>query len=102
MYVFGVVVSDADETPIGRASVALKAELPSLFPEHGFEFLGPQDLREIGPAEANRLLFRVLASQVRDTEHEEMVSDLASPELVLLIQDCVNRIVAAAKARSIN
>ena len=30
MYVFGVVLSDADETPIGRASVALKAELPSL------------------------------------------------------------------------
>jgi hypothetical protein len=25
-----------------------------------------------------------------------------SPELVLEIQDCVNRIVAAAKARSIN
>jgi hypothetical protein len=39
-----VVLSDADETPIGRASVALKTELPSLFPEHGFEFLGPQDL----------------------------------------------------------
>jgi len=43
MYVFGVVVSDSDETPVGRASAALKAELPSLFPEHGFEFLGPQD-----------------------------------------------------------
>jgi hypothetical protein len=88
MYVFGVVVSDADETPIGRASVALKAELPSLFPEHGFEFLGPQDLREIGPAEANRLLFRVLASQVRDTEHEEMVSDLASSDPGLRQSDC--------------
>lgn len=47
MYVFGVVLSDADEAPIGRASVALKAELPSLFPEHDFEFLGPQDLTEI-------------------------------------------------------
>ena len=102
MYVFGVVLSDADETPIGRASVALKAELPSLFPEHGFEFLGPQDLTEISPAEADRLLFRVLASQVRDTDYGEIVSDLASPELVLQIQACVNRIVAAAKARSIN
>ena len=100
MYVFGVVLSDADETPIGRASVALKAELPSLFPEHGFEFLGPQDLTEIGQAEADRLLFRVLASQVGNTDHG--VSDLASPELVLEIQNCVNRIVAAAKARSIN
>jgi hypothetical protein len=66
--VFGVV-SDADETPIGRASVALKAELPSLFPEQGFEILGPQDLTEIGQAEADRLLFRVLASQVRNTDH---------------------------------
>jgi hypothetical protein len=36
MYVFGVVLSDADETPIGRASVALKAELPSLFPDLNF------------------------------------------------------------------
>jgi hypothetical protein len=60
MYVFGVVLSDADETPIGRASVALKAGLPSLFPEHGFEFLGAQDLTEIGQAEADRLLFRSL------------------------------------------
>jgi hypothetical protein len=61
MHVFGVVLSDADETPIGRASVALKAELPSLFPEHGFEFLGPQHLTEIGQAEAARLLRRKYA-----------------------------------------
>jgi hypothetical protein len=47
MYVFGVVLSDADETPIGRASVALKAELPSLFPEHGFEFLGEADRGQV-------------------------------------------------------
>ena len=39
MYVFGVVVTDADETPMGRASEALCAELPRLFPEHRFEFL---------------------------------------------------------------
>jgi hypothetical protein len=30
MYVFGVVVTDADETPIGRASEALRAELHPL------------------------------------------------------------------------
>jgi hypothetical protein len=101
MYVFGVVVSDADETPTGRASAALRVELPPLFPEHGFEFLGPDDLRELGPEEAARLLFHVLASQVRSRD-DVVVGDLASPELVLKIQDCVDRIVVAAKARSIN
>jgi hypothetical protein len=101
MYVFGVVVSDADETPIGRASAALRDELPPLFPEHGFEFLGPEDLRDLAPEEAARLLFHVLASQVRDTD-DSPVTDLASPELVLTIQHCVDRIVVAAKARSIN
>jgi hypothetical protein len=39
MYVLGVVVTDADETPTGRASEALRAQLPGLFPEHRFEFL---------------------------------------------------------------
>ena len=64
MYVFGVVVTDADETPTGRASEALRAELPSLFPEHRFEFLNPNELPQIGKVKARALLFHVLASQI--------------------------------------
>jgi len=103
MYVFGVVVTDADETPIGRASEALRAELPGLFPEHRFEFLNPNELPQIGKVQARALLFHVLASQICASDDEEVdVSELASPELLQTIQDSVDRIVATAKARTLN
>jgi hypothetical protein len=38
MYVFGVVVSDADETPIGRASVALKLNYRACFQNMALNF----------------------------------------------------------------
>jgi hypothetical protein len=41
MFMFGVVVAGSDETAVGRASAALRAQLPTIFPEHVFEFLGP-------------------------------------------------------------
>ena len=102
MYVFGVVVTDADETPTGRASEALRVELPTLFPEHRFEFLNPNELPQIGKAKARALLFHVLASQISDGDEELDLSELASPELLQSIQDSVDRIVAAAKARTFN
>ena len=102
MYVFGVVVTDADETPTGRASEALCAELPRLFPEHRFEFLYPSELSQIGRVEARALLFHVLASQVCSSDEDVDLSELASPELVQTIQDSVNRIIAAARRRSFN
>jgi hypothetical protein len=102
MYLFGVVVTDADETPMGRASQALRAELPRLFPEHRFEFLNPSELPKIGKLEARALLFHVLASQVCVEDEEPDLSELASPELLQAIQDSVDRIVATAKARSLN
>jgi hypothetical protein len=102
MYLFGVVVTDADETPMGRASQALRAELPRLFPEHRFEFLNPSELPKIGKLEARELLFHVLASQVCVEDEEPDLSELASPELLQAIQDSVDRIVATAKARSLN
>jgi hypothetical protein len=82
MYVFGVVVTDADETPIGRASEALRAELPTLFPEHRFEFLNPSELPQIGKLKARALLFHVLASQICTGDEDLYLSVLASPELV--------------------
>lgn len=93
MYLFGVVVTDAEETPMGRASEALRAELPGLY---------PRELPQIGRVETRSLLFRVLASQVCSSDEELDLSELASPELVQTIQDSVNRIVAAAKTRSLN
>jgi hypothetical protein len=102
MYLFGVVVTDADETPMGRASQALRAELPRLFPEHRFEFLNPSELPKIGKLEARALLFHVLASQICVEDEEPDLSELASPELLQAIQDSVDRIVATAKARSLN
>jgi hypothetical protein len=102
MYVFGVVVTDADETPIGRASEALRAELPPLFPEHRFEFLNPSELPQIGKVQARALLFHVLASQICAEDDEVDISELASPELLQSIQDSVDRIVATAKARTLN
>jgi len=68
MYVFGVVVTDADETPTGRASEALCAELPRLFPEHRFEFLNPSELLQIGKLKARALLFHVLARSALATK----------------------------------
>jgi hypothetical protein len=102
MYVFGVVVSDADETPTGRASEALRAELPGLFPEHRFEFLNPNELPQIGKVKARALLFHVLASQICADDEELDPFELAAPELLQSIQDSVDRIVAAAKARTFN
>jgi hypothetical protein len=102
MHVFGVVVTDADETPMGRASEALCAELPRLFPEHRFEFLNPSELPQLGKREAQALLFHVLVSQMCAEDEEPDLSELASPELLQTIQDSVDRIVAAAKARTLN
>jgi hypothetical protein len=102
MYVFGVVVTDSDETPTGRASEALRAELPTLFPEHRFEFLNPNELPQIGKLKARALLFHVLASQICAGDEEMDLSELASPELLQTIQDSVDRIVATAKVRSLN
>jgi hypothetical protein len=102
MYLFGVVVTDADETPTGRASEALRAELPILFPEHRFEFLNPRELPQIGSVETCTLLFHVLASEISSSGEDIDLSELASPELLQIIQDSVDRIVAAAKTRSYN
>ena len=44
MYVFGIVVSGSDGSPVGRASDALRAELPGVFPKFVFDFVGPEEL----------------------------------------------------------
>jgi hypothetical protein len=44
----------------------------------------------------------VLASQICAGDEEPDLSELASPELLQTIQDSVDRIVAAAKARTLN
>jgi hypothetical protein len=101
MYVFGIIISDSDDTPGGPASAALRLQLPDLFPEHGFEFVPREELTEIQPPARDELLFRVLATEVH-TEDEELVAECAGPELVETIQAAVDKIVAAAKRRNVN
>ena len=76
MYVFGIVVAASDETPIGRASATLQVQLPALYPEHRFQFLGRKDLK----SEEAELLFQVLVAEVRDVTDDEVVSEMASPD----------------------
>src|SRR6266516_585517 len=91
MYVFGIVVAASDETPIGRASATLQVQLPALYPEHRFQFLGCKDLK----SEEAELLFQVLVAEVRDVTDDEVVSEMASPDLVQTLQNAVDGIVAA-------
>jgi hypothetical protein len=65
MYMFGIVVADSDKTPIGRASAALRAQLPAIFPEHIFKFVEPEQISDVEPGEAEELLFHVLAAEAR-------------------------------------
>jgi hypothetical protein len=99
MYVFGIVVAASDETPIGRASATLQVQLPALYPEHRFQFLGRKDLKS---EEEEELLFQVLVAEVRDVTDDEVVSEMASPDLVQTLQNAVDGIVAAAKIRNVN
>src|SRR6266436_6340826 len=89
MYVFGIVVAASDETPIGRASATLQVQLPALYPEHRFQFLGRKDLKSE-------------EAEVRDVTDDEVVSEMASPDLVQTLQNAVDGIVAAAKIRNVN
>src|SRR3954464_5597609 len=73
MYVFGIVVTTSDATPVGRASDALRAQLPGMFPEFAFEFVGPEELEsELAPHE---LLFRVLGAEVHRESDGETISE---------------------------
>jgi hypothetical protein len=101
MYVFGIVVSASDDSLVGRASAALRLQLPELFPEHGFEFVPQEELTEVQPTAREELLFRVLATEVHN-EDEELIAECAGPELVGEIQAAVDKIVAAAKRRNAN
>jgi hypothetical protein len=102
MYMFGIVVADSDETPIGRASAALRAQLPAIFPEHVFEFVEPEKLSDVEPREAEELLFHVFAAEARRVIDDEPLNEIASPDIVRTIQMAVDKIVAKAKARSVN
>jgi hypothetical protein len=100
MYVFGIVVTTSDATPAGRASEALRTQLPGMFPEFAFEFVGPEELEsELAPHE---LLFRVLGADVQRESDGETISEEVTYEMVQAVQAAVDKIVAAAKARGIN
>ena len=101
MYVFGIVVSDSDGTPVGRASDALRAELPGVFPKFVFDFVGPEEL-ELDLRKPGELLFRVLAADVQRVRDGKTISEEATFEMIQTIQEAVDKIVIAAKAKAIN
>jgi hypothetical protein len=73
MYAFGIVVTTSDATPAGRASEALRTQLPGMFPEFVFELVGPEELEsERAPHE---LLFRVLGAEVQRESDGETISE---------------------------
>jgi len=53
-------------------------------------------------SEEAALLFQVLVAEVRDVTDDEVVSEMASPDLVQTLQNAVDGIVAAAKIRNVN
>jgi hypothetical protein len=94
MYVFGIAIAPIDQSPIGRASAALRVELSSLFPEHKFEFLVVKDM----PAKKlDDLLFRVIGAPLDSANQRG-----PSTEVVGQVQAAVDRIVAAARALRLN
>jgi len=100
MYASGVVVTTSDATPAGRASDALRTQLPDIFPEFVFEFVGPEELvSEMAPHE---LLFRVLGAEVTRESDGETISEEVTFEMVQTVQAAVDKIVIAAKAKGIN
>ena len=101
MYVFGIVVSGSDGTPVGRASDALRAELPGVFPKFVFDFVGPEEL-ELDSPKPGELLFRVLAADVQRVSDGKTISEEATFEMIQSIQAAVDKIVIAAKAKAIN
>jgi hypothetical protein len=100
MYIFGIVVPDDDETPAGRASAALKRQLPTRFPEYRFEFFGATELEPASGVEPPAP-FHVLAAGMLGAD-DEVGGDVASHDLVSIVQAAVDGIVAAAKAKSLN
>jgi predicted ATPase len=72
-------------------------QLPTLFPEHGFQFL---DLVEVPELQLQHL-FRVLASEIRNDADEVVISS-PSDALVETVQAEVDKIVETARARGVN
>jgi hypothetical protein len=81
---FGIVVACSDEGPIGRASAALKDQLPTCFPATGLSSSTPS---HVIPEMADKLLFRVLGRTTK------FVSKVPAHDLVLTIQAAVDDIV---------
>ena len=90
MYVFGIVVSGSDGSPVGRASDALWADLPGVFPKFVFDFVGPEEL-ELDSRKPGELLFRVLAADVQRISDGKTISEEATFEMVQTIQEAVDK-----------
>ena len=79
---FGIVVSASDATPVGRASDALRAELPGTFPKFIFDFVGPEEL-DMDARNPGELLFRVLTADVQRVRDGKTISEEATFEMIV-------------------
>ena len=68
---------------------------------HRLLLLGPLLRMSVATAHMHRVR-AVLVAEVRDVTDDEVVSEMASPDLVQTLQNAVDGIVAAAKIRNVN
>jgi hypothetical protein len=99
---FLVIVPPADETPAGRATEALRRELPARFPEHGFEFMELTEAERLDIPGARDMAFKVLSQRVETADRSEVLAEGPSLEAHLQVSEFVEQTVAATKRRSSN
>ena len=72
-----------------------------MFPKFVFDFVGSEEL-ELDSRQPGDLLFRVLTADVQRVSDGKTISEEATFEMIQTIQEAVDKIVVAAKARAIN
>jgi hypothetical protein len=77
------------------------AEPPAAPAPRAAEFYDPKTMPELRSQQWETLLFEVLASELRDGDNN-LLAECPPYELVQTVQAEVDKIVAAAKARSVN
>ena len=92
----------AQRSPRGLATTSPEDHpAPGAFPKFIFDFVGPEEL-DMDARNPGELLFRVLTADVQRVRDGKTISEEATFEMIQTIQEAVDKIVAAAKAKAIN
>jgi hypothetical protein len=94
------------QVPLGVALYSADDIIPHVyFPYTGIMSIivgvGPEEL-ELDSPKPGELLFRVLAADVQRVSDGKTISEEATFEMIQTIQEAVDKIVVAAKAKAIN